>query len=185
MRWIAGVAGREAASLRRHPAGPCIRGAFARGAACNQRVVDGDDFDEDLDEVLRQIAEAAISLADRLSGPITAEVEELVAALVRTASRAIDHARLHVELFRRQQSARAGSNDAPEALLASLTLRERQAFELITEGLTNRQIGQRLGIAEKTVKNYVSGLLAKLGMQHRSQVAAFGATLRAQRASRA
>lgn len=56
-----------------------------------------------------------------------------------------------------------------------LTLREGQALQLITEGLTNRQIGERLGIAEKTVKNYVSGLLAKLGMERRTQVAAYGA----------
>ncbi|MCH8566430.1 response regulator transcription factor [Nesterenkonia sp. LB17] len=57
----------------------------------------------------------------------------------------------------------------------SLTLREQQVLKLITEGLTNRQIGQRLGLAEKTVKNYVSGLLAKLGMERRTQVAAYGA----------
>ncbi|MBT2476098.1 response regulator transcription factor, partial [Microbacterium sp. ISL-103] len=54
-----------------------------------------------------------------------------------------------------------------------LTLRERQALMLIAEGLTNRQIGERLGLAEKTVKNYVSGLLAKLGMQRRTQAAVF------------
>ncbi|WP_102102647.1 response regulator [Tsukamurella tyrosinosolvens] len=63
----------------------------------------------------------------------------------------------------------------PRPPQAALTLRERQALQLITEGLTNRQIGERLGIAEKTVKNYVSGLLAKLGMQRRTQVAAYGA----------
>lgn len=57
-----------------------------------------------------------------------------------------------------------------------LTLREQQALRLITEGLTNRQIGERLGISEKTVKNYVSGLLAKLGMERRTQVAAYGAS---------
>lgn len=56
-----------------------------------------------------------------------------------------------------------------------LTLRERQALELITEGLTNRQIGERLGLSEKTVKNYVSGLLAKLGMSRRTQAAVYGA----------
>ncbi len=50
---------------------------------------------------------------------------------------------------------------------SNLTLRERQALELITEGLTNRQIGERLGIAEKTVKNYLSGLLARLGIEPR------------------
>ncbi len=54
-----------------------------------------------------------------------------------------------------------------------LTLRERQVLDLITEGLTNRQIGDRLGLAEKTVKNYVSGLLAKLGMERRTQAAVY------------
>lgn len=56
-----------------------------------------------------------------------------------------------------------------------LTLRERQALALIAEGLTNRQIGERLGLAEKTVKNYVSGLLAKLGMERRTQAAVYAA----------
>ena len=60
-----------------------------------------------------------------------------------------------------------------------LTLREQQTLHLIAEGLTNRQIGERLGLAEKTVKNYVSGLLAKLGMERRTQAAVFGAGRRA------
>ena len=59
-----------------------------------------------------------------------------------------------------------------------LTLRERQALALIAEGLTNRQIGERLGLAEKTVKNYVSGLLAKLGMQRRTQAAIYASSAR-------
>jgi two-component system response regulator DevR len=65
---------------------------------------------------------------------------------------------------------------APEdKALASLTGREHEILELITEGLTNRQIGERLFLAEKTVKNYVSGLLAKLGMERRTQAAVYGA----------
>jgi DNA-binding NarL/FixJ family response regulator len=56
-----------------------------------------------------------------------------------------------------------------------LSLRESQILGLISEGLTNREIGQRLGIAEKTVKNYVSSLLAKLGMERRTQAAVYGA----------
>jgi len=64
---------------------------------------------------------------------------------------------------------------APEIAGPELTLRERQVLELIAEGLTNRQIGERLELAEKTVKNYVSGLLAKLGMERRTQAAVYGA----------
>ena len=56
-----------------------------------------------------------------------------------------------------------------------LTLRERQVLELIADGHTNRQIGEHLGLAEKTVKNYVSELLAKLGMERRTQAAVFAA----------
>jgi two-component system response regulator DevR len=57
-----------------------------------------------------------------------------------------------------------------------LTLREGQILALITEGLTNRQIGERLGLAEKTVKNYVSGLLEKIGVERRTQAAVYGMT---------
>ena len=57
--------------------------------------------------------------------------------------------------------------------LVGLTGQEKQILELIGEGLTNRQISQRLFLAEKTVKNYVSGLFDKLGMQRRTQAAAY------------
>lgn len=60
---------------------------------------------------------------------------------------------------------------------ASLTPREREILDLIAEGCTNRQIAETLFLAEKTVKNYVSGLLAKLGMQRRTQAAVYGSTL--------
>jgi DNA-binding NarL/FixJ family response regulator len=63
--------------------------------------------------------------------------------------------------------------------LAHLTDQERRILELIGEGLTNRQIGAELHLAEKTIKNYVSGLLAKLGMQRRSQAAAYVARMQA------
>jgi DNA-binding NarL/FixJ family response regulator len=57
--------------------------------------------------------------------------------------------------------------------LAGLTEQERKILELIGEGLTNRQIGERMYLAEKTVKNYISGLFAKLGMERRTQAAAY------------
>ena len=59
-----------------------------------------------------------------------------------------------------------------------LTDRDRDILALIAEGLTNRQIGERLHLAEKTIKNYVSALLAKLGMQRRTQAAVFGAEIK-------
>jgi len=59
--------------------------------------------------------------------------------------------------------------------LEGLTAQERRILELIGEGLTNRQIGERMFLAEKTVKNYVSALFAKLGMERRTQAAAYAA----------
>ncbi|MFI5045979.1 MAG: response regulator [Acidimicrobiia bacterium] len=61
--------------------------------------------------------------------------------------------------------------------LARLTGQERKILELISEGLTNRQIAAEIHLAEKTVKNYVSNLLAKLGMERRTQAAVFAARL--------
>ncbi|WP_150242650.1 response regulator [Nocardiopsis quinghaiensis] len=67
---------------------------------------------------------------------------------------------------------------AHEDPLAVLSDQERRVFELIGEGLTNRQIGERVFLAEKTVKNYVSSVLSKLEMQRRTQVAAYAARLK-------
>ena len=70
---------------------------------------------------------------------------------------------------------RRGEHTDPR--LESLTEQERRILELIGEGLTNREIGERMFLAEKTVKNYVSNLLAKMGMERRTQVAAYAAKL--------
>ncbi|MBX9473031.1 response regulator [Microcella sp.] len=59
--------------------------------------------------------------------------------------------------------------------LDGLTPRETEILALIAEGLSNREIGARLFLAEKTVKNYVSGILSKLGMQRRTQAAVLAA----------
>ncbi|HVQ94223.1 MAG TPA: response regulator transcription factor [Mycobacteriales bacterium] len=69
----------------------------------------------------------------------------------------------------------AKKDDGP---LAGLSDQERTVLELIGEGLTNREIGERMFLAEKTVKNYVSHLLAKLGMQRRTQAAILATELR-------
>ena len=78
----------------------------------------------------------------------------------------------------RARLADPGSTDSSGAPTVDLTLRERQVLALIADGLTNRQIGERLGLAEKTIKNYVSELLAKLGMERRTQAAVYGASHR-------
>ncbi|MCF8569571.1 response regulator transcription factor [Gordonia sp. HY002] len=66
----------------------------------------------------------------------------------------------------------------PADPIAQLTAQEREVFQLIGEGLTNRQIADRMFLAEKTIKNYVSRILAKLDMQRRTQVAVLATELR-------
>jgi DNA-binding NarL/FixJ family response regulator len=70
---------------------------------------------------------------------------------------------------------RRGPEDNRE--VAHLTDQERRILDLLAEGLTNRQIGERLYLAEKTVKNYVSNLLTKLGMHRRTEAAVYAARL--------
>lgn len=72
---------------------------------------------------------------------------------------------------------RLRTGSAEDERLGQLTPQERRILELIGEGLTNRQIGERIHLAEKTVKNYVSNLLSKLGMDRRTEVAALAARL--------
>ncbi|MEO7429111.1 MAG: response regulator transcription factor [Acidimicrobiales bacterium] len=66
--------------------------------------------------------------------------------------------------------------------LASLSEQEHKILDLIAEGLTNRQIGERMFLAEKTVKNYVSNLLSKMGMSRRTEAAVYAARLAERRA---
>ncbi len=68
---------------------------------------------------------------------------------------------------------RRGPEEDPA--LAPLTAQERRILELIGEGMTNRQIAESMYLAEKTVKNYVSAMLAKLGFERRTQAAVFAA----------
>lgn len=69
---------------------------------------------------------------------------------------------------------RGGPDDGK---LAQLTDQERRILELLADGLTNRQIAEQMYLAEKTVKNYVSNLLAKMGMQRRTEAAVYAARL--------
>jgi two-component system, NarL family, response regulator DevR len=76
-----------------------------------------------------------------------------------------------------------GTTDKPDPL-SGLTDQERTLLGLLSEGLTNKQIADRMFLAEKTVKNYVSRLLAKLGMERRTQAAVFATQLKRSRSPR-
>ena len=76
---------------------------------------------------------------------------------------------------------RLRSGPKSDPLLGRLSDREREIVFRIAEGKTNRQIAEEMFLAEKTVKNYVSNLLAKLGMSRRSEVAAYVARLEAEK----
>lgn len=66
----------------------------------------------------------------------------------------------------------------PTALASTLSPREEQILDLVAEGLTNREIGARLGVVEKTVKNTMTRILMKLGLHGRTQAAVFITRLR-------
>lgn len=82
---------------------------------------------------------------------------------------------IDADLARRAAQRMRDTSASADPRIGSLGLRERQVLALIADGLSNRQIGERLGLAEKTVKNYVSSLLTKLGLERRTQAAVFGA----------
>jgi two-component system, NarL family, response regulator DevR len=74
--------------------------------------------------------------------------------------------------------ARLRDGEPKDPRLGALTDQERRVLALVAQGMTNRQIAGELFLAEKTVKNYVSSLLAKLGMERRTQAAVFAAKLK-------
>jgi DNA-binding NarL/FixJ family response regulator len=78
-----------------------------------------------------------------------------------------------LDSYASRQVARLQDRVADEDPAAALTGQEKRVLELIGQGLTNRQIAERMFLAEKTAKNYVSSLLAKLGMHRRTEAAAF------------
>lgn len=80
--------------------------------------------------------------------------------------------------------ARAEPQLVEDRRLADLTAQERRVLELVARGLTNREIGAHLSLADKTVRNYVSNILAKVGMRNRTEMAAYVATLWGRRNAR-
>ena len=119
-----------------------------------------DDDDALLDAVM---AGAAGYVLKQIKG------NDLVTAVrtVAVGQSTLDPATTH----RLMEGLRHQGDDGPEDALGRLTERERQILELISKARTNRQIGEELYLAEKTVKNHVSRILAKLGVEHRLQAA--------------
>ena len=76
----------------------------------------------------------------------------------------------------RQQVRRDWGGGDGDPRLTSLSPQERRILQHIADGMTNRQIGETMSLAEKTVKNYVTAILSKLGMERRTQAAVFAAT---------
>ncbi|HET9896084.1 MAG TPA: response regulator transcription factor [Streptosporangiaceae bacterium] len=139
-----------------------IRSRLPR-VACLMLTSFGDD--EALSEAI--IADAAGYVLKQIRGV------DLVGAVRKVASGAslIDPRAASLVMRRlRDQAATAEQ-------LAGLTAQERRILALIGEGRTNREIGERMHLAEKTIKNYVSALLSKLGMERRTQAAAFAARM--------
>lgn len=119
------------------------------------------DDDDALDEALQAGAKAYLLKSVR-----GAEITEVIKAVA--AGRVL--------LDERTVTRRRADNDDPTA---DLTPSERKVLDLIGDGLSNREIGDRLGVAEKTVKNHITSLLSKMGLQRRTQVAAWVAGQRA------
>jgi DNA-binding NarL/FixJ family response regulator len=117
--------------------------------------------------------EAALTaaVAAGASGYVLKDVRggDLVDSIRRVAS---GESLLDPEMVRRLRQL-WGHEEPADPRLAMLTPQERRILDCIGEGLTNRQIGEKLSLAEKTVKNYVTSVLAKLGMERRTQAAVY------------
>lgn len=133
-------------------------------------------YDDDEASQSAVLAGAAGYVLKDIRGQKLVEAIRTVAAGGSLISALVAH-RVRAKLAMQEAALTTDLSSGPE-----LTLRERQVLDLISDGLTNRQIGERLGLAEKTVKNYVSELLAKLGMERRTQAAVYGASRRPSRA---
>jgi DNA-binding CsgD family transcriptional regulator len=182
------LAAERAASLTRQLLAP-VRQEVARPQALDL----DHDVSADVQEILRRTLGEHVGLATALAvdlwpvladpgqrallGAITARgggyVSKQTSADLASAGRAVAPGPSMLDpCASRHVRARPQDRMAADPM-AALTGQERRVLELIGEGLTNRQIAERMFLAEKTAKNYVSSLLAKLGMHRRTEAAAF------------
>jgi DNA-binding NarL/FixJ family response regulator len=169
--------------------------ALVHPAVVHPQVVDLDDAVTDMQEMLRRTLGEHVELVTTLAGdlwPVLADPAQqaLLGAIMAGAAGYVSKQTRGANLVSavrtaasgpsmldpyasRQVTARLGDRMAGEDPAAALTGQEKRVLELIGQGLTNRQIAERMFLAEKTAKNYVSSLLAKLGMHRRAEAAAF------------
>jgi DNA-binding NarL/FixJ family response regulator len=183
------LAAERAASLTCQPL------AVIHPAVVYPQVVDLDDAVTDIQEMLRRTLGEHVELVTTLAGdlwPVLADPAQqaLLGAIMTGAAGYVSKQTRGADLTSavrtaasgpsmldpyasRQVMARLRDRTAGEDPAAALTGQEKRVLELIGQGLTNRQIAERMFLAEKTAKNYVSSLLAKLGMHRRAEAAVF------------
>jgi len=173
----------------------CQSRAFVHPEGLNPQVGDLDQVVTDGQEMLRRTLAEHAELVTTLAGdlwPVLADPAQqaLLGAIMAGAADYVAKQSSEADLAgaartvaseptvldpgaSRQAAERPQDHAAGEDPLAALTAQEKRVLELIGQGLTNRQIAQHMFLAEKTAKNYVSSLLAKLGMHRRTEAAAF------------
>jgi two-component system, NarL family, response regulator DevR len=179
---VAGEAGSVAEALARVPA---VRPDVV---VIDMRLPDGDGADlcrglRDRVPGLRCLVLTSFSEQEALDAAVRAGASGFLLKQVRgpalvTAVRTVAAGGTLFDEVAPAASRPSGTGTAGGDRLATLTEQERTVLRLIGEGLTNRQIGARMGLAEKTVKNYTSHLLAKLGLERRTQAAILATELR-------
>ena len=187
LRQIA-LAAERAASLTCQPLD------FVHPAVVYPQVVELDDAVTDVQEMLRRTLGEHTELVTTLAGdlwPVLADPAQqaVLGAIMAGAAGYVSKQTRGADLvstvrtaasgpsmldpYASRQVARLRDLVVGEDPAAALTGQEKRVLELIGQGLTNRQIAERMFLAEKTAKNYVSSLLAKLGMHRRTEAAAF------------
>ena len=183
------LAAERAASLTRQPL------ALAYPRVVRSQVLDLDDGITDVQEILRRTLGEHVELVTTLAGdlwPVLADPgqQALLGEIMTGAARYVSKQTGRPDLVSagrpypsgqsllnpyasRQVVARLRDRVASEDPVTALTGQEKRVLELVGEGLTNRQIAERMSLSEKTAKNYMSSLLAKLGMHRRTEAAAF------------
>jgi len=162
--------------------------AYAPGAAdvgvLDVRLPDGNGVElcrslRDLDPQLRCLMLTSFADDEALDAAVLAGAQGYVlkdirgSDLVSSVRRVASGASLLEPEVVRQVRARVRERTHDEARIDTLSPQERRILELLAEGLSNRELAEQMFLAEKTVKNYVSNLLAKLGFQRRTEAALF------------